>query len=315
MMLPYKKSLRGYSPKSVRKAIEEIRMEFAEEKQRLQFEIMRLQEGINSRSRSHETKIEPPGSHSVKAADVLKIRWFGINRYKVHSYIRKLKRLQQEELFELYQMISKLTKDQQTKGDKTISTSEDVHEHTDELSNHFSELLTEPFTQQITELFSDPASVQSKEDITKDTSVRMDEDDEAISMKHPNGDFWTEIEPYTSDQADLQDSLASVAASVYLEPPPVTPVLEPAQTNDPEPVQVNTSIQTKASPVLTKEIQHLRERYLVGKIAGEDLYDSSGRLIISRNMMITSETIVLAVQAGKLADLIVSMIIPGLGED
>lgn len=68
------------------------------------------------------------------------------------------------------------------------------------------------------------------------------------------------------------------------------------------------------SQAISEEIRQLRYKYIVGKIAGDDLYDRRGGLIIARNAVITADAVNKADREGKLADLIVSMIIPGLGE-
>jgi hypothetical protein len=72
---------------------------------------------------------------------------------------------------------------------------------------------------------------------------------------------------------------------------------------------------SKQSPAITEEIRMIRQKYIVGKIAGEDVYDSTGKLIIAKQSLITGEVVDKADAEGKLAELIVHMIIPGLGED
>ncbi len=68
------------------------------------------------------------------------------------------------------------------------------------------------------------------------------------------------------------------------------------------------------SAAVSKEIRQLRTRYIVGKIAGENLYDRSGRMIVAKGEAITDAVLDTADREGKLAELIVNMIIPGLGE-
>ncbi|HZG58487.1 hypothetical protein, partial [Paenibacillus sp.] len=68
------------------------------------------------------------------------------------------------------------------------------------------------------------------------------------------------------------------------------------------------------SPAITEEIRSLRVKYIVGKWAGEDLFDAAGKRIIAKGAVITEETVDAAERAGKLAELIVNMIIPGLGD-
>ena len=66
---------------------------------------------------------------------------------------------------------------------------------------------------------------------------------------------------------------------------------------------------------LLEQIDSIKSQYIVGKVAGEDLMDSKGRLIISKSQVITSQAVNTAHREGKLAELIVNMKISGLGED
>lgn len=58
---------------------------------------------------------------------------------------------------------------------------------------------------------------------------------------------------------------------------------------------------------ITNEIQNIRRNYIVGKLAGEDLFDNKNNLIIKKNAVITASTIEDAERAGKLVELIVGM--------
>ena len=71
----------------------------------------------------------------------------------------------------------------------------------------------------------------------------------------------------------------------------------------------------KESGALSAEIMSIRNRYIVGKIAGEDLHDADGRLIVAKSGLITAEIVDLAEKAGRLPDLIVNMKIPGMGDE
>lgn len=76
-----------------------------------------------------------------------------------------------------------------------------------------------------------------------------------------------------------------------------------------------SAVQSQGSKEITREVRQLRYKYIVGKWAGEDLVNNQGQLIVSKNNPITEEIVDSADQEGKLALLIVHMIIPGLGED
>lgn len=70
------------------------------------------------------------------------------------------------------------------------------------------------------------------------------------------------------------------------------------------------SKQEKANKTLENRIENMRLKYLVGKIVGEDLMDSKGIVIASKNLIITEELINIVDKQGKLAELILNMIFP-----
>ena len=64
------------------------------------------------------------------------------------------------------------------------------------------------------------------------------------------------------------------------------------------------------SEAVLNSIDNMRNRYIVGKLAGEDLFSKNGELIISKNSVITEDIIQKSESAGKLAELIINMTIP-----
>jgi hypothetical protein len=66
---------------------------------------------------------------------------------------------------------------------------------------------------------------------------------------------------------------------------------------------------TTKSPTITEDAKYIRQKYIVGKYAGEDLYDRNGKLIISRRSQITPQVVDYADREGKLPELIVHMIL------
>ena len=66
------------------------------------------------------------------------------------------------------------------------------------------------------------------------------------------------------------------------------------------------------SPAISAEINNIRHKYIVGKIAGESLMASDGSIIVAQNQIITAEIVAWAESEGKLPELIVSMILPGM---
>lgn len=68
------------------------------------------------------------------------------------------------------------------------------------------------------------------------------------------------------------------------------------------------------SPAIAEEIKNIRYKYIVGKIAGEDLVADDDSIIIAKKELITEATIEKAENAGKLAELIVNMQLPGMDD-
>jgi hypothetical protein len=64
------------------------------------------------------------------------------------------------------------------------------------------------------------------------------------------------------------------------------------------------------SKAVSGEIENLRYKYLVGKIAGEDIYNNKNNIIIPKNTKITTDIITIAEKEGKLSELIINMIFP-----
>lgn len=61
---------------------------------------------------------------------------------------------------------------------------------------------------------------------------------------------------------------------------------------------------------LRQKIDAVRDKYVIGNVAGEDLLDSKGAIIIRKNETITKSSMEKALNEGKLAELIVNMVLP-----
>ena len=59
-----------------------------------------------------------------------------------------------------------------------------------------------------------------------------------------------------------------------------------------------------------EDYDDLRNLYILGKFAGDDLFCKTGEIIIHKNAIITEEVVQLAEEAGKLSELIINMTIP-----
>lgn len=69
---------------------------------------------------------------------------------------------------------------------------------------------------------------------------------------------------------------------------------------------------TPYSPAVSAQIRNIRQKYIVGKIAGEDILDSNGQKIVGKKELITDEIVAAVEKEGKLPELIVNMILPGM---
>lgn len=78
--------------------------------------------------------------------------------------------------------------------------------------------------------------------------------------------------------------------------------------------QPASSPKSDCSPAVASEIRQVRHRYIVGKIAGGELRDAEGQLIVAKDAVITAAVIQQAEQAGKLPELIINMILPGMDQ-
>ncbi|BAU29713.1 hypothetical protein DFP93_10690 [Aneurinibacillus soli] len=156
-------------------------------------------------------------------------------------------------------------------------------------------------------------SEEEKVTITQLKTVSTSEQQEGPS------EFWGSIQPY--ETIDLvEPELSSAPANVsnlssdletfdFFEPK------NPQSELKPQDKRTESNEDSKESAALSSEIMSIRNRYIVGKLAGKDLFAQDGRLIIAEKEAITLEIIRLAEQEGKLPDLIVNMRIPSVTED
>jgi hypothetical protein len=66
---------------------------------------------------------------------------------------------------------------------------------------------------------------------------------------------------------------------------------------------------------IIEQIASFKEQYILGKVAGADLFDRTGKLIIAVDTKITKDVVELANTNGKLAELIINMKVIGAGEE
>ncbi|MDF2606143.1 MAG: hypothetical protein K0S34_333 [Bacillales bacterium] len=129
-------------------------------------------------------------------------------------------------------------------------------------------------------------------------------------------DFWGDIEDWTLDTA---------ASTEFNNEEPIPSFEVEFLQNDDEVDHSQDFPQTKninynnypesIDGVLVEQIDAIKSMYIVGKLAGENLYDQHGNLIVEKYSLITKEVVEKANQTGKLVDLIVNMKFtrPGVG--
>lgn len=146
------------------------------------------------------------------------------------------------------------------------------------------------------------------------------------SESFPNSDsFWGDIEQWASTSSP---SLQEEPVLVNHEFMQIDEVFEGKGTKSEEIHQKLSSTKTAEgtnqsnqvessnnsntySDALLEQIDSIKTQYIVGKVAGQDLYDLNGNLIVSKNALITREAVERANQIGKLAELIVNMKLTG----
>lgn len=161
-------------------------------------------------------------------------------------------------------------------------------------------------------------------------NVRKPETQRAAKRSPSTSSFWGDIDDYLntgSEEApfgDQADAFEEGTGSEFFDTPshrsdetrkPATASpaeMEPVVERPPAASVKNSS--PIESPALTTEIVAIRNRYIVGKLAGEALYGQDGRMIIGKNQKITSQVVQEADKEGKLPDLIIHMIVPAMSE-
>ncbi len=158
-----------------------------------------------------------------------------------------------------------------------------------------------------------------------------------LPFTNPRGEhrsrLWDEIEKYTHQPGvpATARTLAEPARRVQavkgklLPPPPRSEKTKGHFTgmpNDPSLVPPGAAEAKAASEVAAgveslvdqAAIEKLKTRYIVGKIAGVDLYDDAGAAIVRQGQVIDAGILREAEESGKLVELIVNMVIPELAE-
>lgn len=153
--------------------------------------------------------------------------------------------------------------------------------------------------------------------------VPLDLEDEGIpadkhsEQKAPNS-FWSDVEDWANASFEFPDNQIdkefavnlSVNEDISFPPQPHTEEIRKI-----EPIVITETDSSEHSQVILEQIDSIKTQYIVGKIAGEDLFDLQGNVIVKENARITRDVVELANKCGKLADLIVNMKLTSAGVD
>lgn len=165
------------------------------------------------------------------------------------------------------------------------------------------------------------------------------------NLKQLENSFWTEkeqkAEKETASAVELDNVLKNVSEEKKTDIPPQTTAGEEVTGADeadrkieiseikkeidnierrapeavkPEKEQKMPESIITSSPAISAEINNIRFKYITGKLAGQDLLDANGKPIITKGEVITSEIVARVETEGKLPELIVNMVLPGMEE-
>ena len=137
-------------------------------------------------------------------------------------------------------------------------------------------------------------------------------ENEANYFTESPSDFWDS--GFDSEEEPAQSSL-EVAVTVDMEQKDLeSDFLEKEGSGEVDEAEDFFQADLPSQADVRQEIGTVRHKYVLGKIAGEDLLDDSGRVIIKKSDKITESVFDIAQKEGKLVDLIIHMILPGQEE-
>lgn len=150
-------------------------------------------------------------------------------------------------------------------------------------------------------------------------AVLGSEEDKNNPINATGNSFWEGAEFYQNKWVESTEKRIGISQSIEKintnnTNPKIQKDQELNQVNLDERIDSQVKPEPQESQGIKQEIDQIKNRYIIGKIAGSDLYDQKGQLIVRKSEEITSEIIEHAKQAGLLSNLIVNMKIPGLGD-
>lgn len=126
--------------------------------------------------------------------------------------------------------------------------------------------------------------------------------------------YWGEIDVYLSSGSDVSRvMLSEVATTRQLSGSALTPEYNQGKSKSSPSAEAVSQLE-RGSSAVHQHITTVRFRYIVGNLAGEDLYEKNGTKIVSKGEVITEEIVNRADRTGVLPELITRMTLPGMEE-
>lgn len=301
-----KRSLWGYAPLSVEKVMQELNARFVEEEARLNREKDRCFQEMKELQLMMGESIEDVGTPSLSQEDP------PINtpsRRLAHDWVKQLRHtLFGLDVSQVRAMIQRSIYEKQT----MLATLEnEIHRYKQEkvrlLTEYEKRIVPSPKEQEAVQSAPPVASGYWEEiDRTlKEMRTPPQSDEEMVDQVEVNAGFTDRSadDREKEEREDLPVALEQTAATVETAAEEKEALSPEGEKREIRQIDVQ------------REAELLRIRYMLGKLAGTDLYDREGRLIIRKGEPITEEKIQKADVAGKLADLIIHMKLPGMEED
>lgn len=249
-------------------------------------------------------------------------RLFGLSPKKVKEYIRVLRQLQEAEIQLLQKKLDALKNEHEklngeilnlqarmAAGETKPVLQSPIEQHAEEAALTMEESEEQEGISTVVEPESQPESVEpamtNEKHVAHENQWELAEQEAAVASvllepvqleQHAASSvFWGDIGEYLHTETVISQNL--IPQRIIPEPSQPAIVAEKPKYG-------------QESPVLADEILSIRERYLIGKLAGEDLFGRDGARIIAKGGRITRQVIEKADQEGKLSNLILNMVIP-----
>ncbi len=126
--------------------------------------------------------------------------------------------------------------------------------------------------------------------------------------------FWDNIDGILSKESSFREYEGDSRREIEEEIKPAMKKEAVFEKSEREEIRQPEKTAAVKSPAVEAQIEGIRHKYIVGKIAGKELLDKNGQTIVTEGDVITVEVIEKAETDGKLPELIVNMLLPGMKE-